>query len=140
MIWAVFFCRTHACRDIYTYTNERETDFNEVSQIRTYPGTTQCHGHFETNLAYHPFQKRKVQNQKGHQFFVYVDPDQTLSNPSRSNCIQSSDVVFHHTQKQNTYIVRLYITIYCFICTETILEKITQGNAQHTSSLREVFL
>lgn len=60
MIWAVFLQKTHACRDIYTYTNERETDFNEVSQIRTYPGTTQCHCHFETNLAYHPIQKRKV--------------------------------------------------------------------------------
>lgn len=55
-----FLQKTHACRDIYTYTNERETDFNEVSQIRTYPGTTQCHCHFETNLAYHPIQKRKV--------------------------------------------------------------------------------
>lgn len=88
MIWAVFFCRKHMHAGIYIHIQMKEELISmkfpksERTQVQR-NATVILKQILLTTLS----KKERCRIRKVTNFFVYVDPDQTLSNPSRSNCI-----------------------------------------------------
>ena len=88
MIWAVFFCRKHMHAGIYIHIQMKEKLISmkfpksERTQVQR-NATVILKQILLTTLS----KKERCRIRKVTNFFVYVDPDQTLSNPSRSNCI-----------------------------------------------------